>query len=839
MTDRDTEAFLGSSADVTGKGHSSVQAYTGDFNVSYAADAVDPNAGTEDEGRAQVSGFTFDPTTAVNTTTDVITLGSAHGYRTGDALVYSDGMDTQGIDIASSDPDRLEEGQTYYVIADDTDSTLSGTQLKLAETEEDALEGVAIDLTSTSGLSHTHELSDGTPMVPFMELSAPGNQLDSSANTDFNDDGTADMTEDSTRMNQDRSATATMTAVRGVAVTAINKVDVETIGVSGGGAGLVAVNVGGEASALLVDTKAYVAEGAQVNTNTLDSPHSDQSVLVAAGSDTSLLGVAAAVSVAGKVSVSPGVDVAVIDSDTRAFIDDTAVVEAERDVQVVAVTKTDSLTVAAGVAGAGLVGVGVAAGVAVVTTNTEAWIGDDTTDTMGATVRAGGNVLVSADDSTQTLEISGSLGLGFGAVGVGAGASITVVNKTTEAYIGHHSTVDAKGNSGTLSGILDGSNTSTGFGTEASGETDVESGDAEFDFRGVAVQATSSEDIYQAGASAGGGLFAGVAGGVTVEVVDSDTTAYIGASTLINSNNGGTQHTDQSVNVTAANDLQVFTFAGAVGIGIAGVAGGVDVGVVRNDTIAYIGNSANVRAARDVDVNSLTRQELDNIAVSVGGGGAAISNSLVVWSLGSDNEFDSTYSYEEENVDDGTTTTQSETPINRNDVAMTLSTQDQANNGQEGNAGAAFATNLEGYSTTDENGAEDDTPDNTHLMGTNMAAAGATLRANSSDTLLTDALAGEEVGGTSAYIGNNATITVGGDVNVRADGRLDVFTIVGAVSLGATAVGGSMAIIVNDAHTESFIADGVTINAGTGADDDVRVRAGYHDDWEGFAVAGS
>ena len=48
------------------------------------------------------------------------------------------------------------------------------------------------------------------------------------------------------------------------------------------------------------------------------------------------------------------------------------------------------------------------------------------------------------------------------------------------------------------------------------------------DIQGVAVQATSAEDVFSIGAAGSFGLFLGLSGGVSVGVINSDTSAWIG-----------------------------------------------------------------------------------------------------------------------------------------------------------------------------------------------------------------------------------------------------------------------------------------------------------------------
>ncbi|HUU83030.1 MAG TPA: hypothetical protein VM243_05950, partial [Phycisphaerae bacterium] len=806
VVDKTTEAFLGPNADVTGKGGGSgVTTHTGQFAVGSVADS-----GSEDFGEVPAATIT-----EVGQANDTIRFDEPHGFATGQAVIYTKGTSDVGIEGGG----KLEDGQTYYVIAEDTDNTLDSATIKLAATDEDAHEGKAIDL-APSTLSGTHSLTDGIPSVPNGDVTAPGQQLQSGANTNFDNEGGNDLAPDEdTQTKQRTSVAGTQAGFKGVAVTAVNQDDIETIAISGGGAGTVAVNIGGSVCVITNNTSAYVAGGAKVNkdTDTTDGTTSDQSVLVAAGNDLYHMGIGGAISIAGTVAVTPGADVTVITNNTKAYVDDGALVKAEKDIAVVANSSEDVLSIAAGVGGSGTVGIGVAASVIVIDNTTYAYIGC----TTGATASAGGNILVSATDTTETFVVAGSLGVGFGAAGIGGAASVAVINKDTRAFVGSYATVDAKGNGGYLTGILDGSNTAAGFGAEAQ-------------FRGLAVQAQSSEDLFAIGASAGGGFYAGLAGGVAVEVIDSDTQAYIGQGAQVNQDTEN-EHPGQAVNVSAANRLSVFALGGGLGLGAAGVAGGVDVGIIRNDTTAYIGDDAVVEARHDVDVNALSSKDIDSYAFSLGGGLVGISGSVSVWSIGS--ELKCKYSYEEKDQDTGQTSSQSDEPLKQNDLKYTLSSQDDKDSGKEGDPGAAFAANLLKYDATDQNGEEDDTPDNTQLLAAKTSEAAAHVDDNTSDTLLSDSTSGSsgtETAGTTAYVGVDATVHAGNDVNIRATDRLEFDVIVGSAALGGLSLGGSVAVLNVNSNVEAFISEKATVGAGH----DVLVHAGSVEDLYGLGISG-
>jgi Ca2+-binding RTX toxin-like protein len=417
--------------------------------------------------------------------------------------------------------------------------------------------------------------------------------------------------------------------------------------------------------------------------------------------------------------VAAGADVTVVTNTTLAYIDDDATVGATRDVVVQANAREDYLTVAAG-GGGGLVGVGGAVSVLVSDATTHAYIGNDATSfANGAQVSAGGNVLVSAVSDTETLTVTGAVSIG--AVGVGGSVTVTTIEKDTQAWIGDWAQVKAGGEDGTLEGIYTGVNDTGGFTQNNA-------------FRGVAVQADSSEDTFVVSATASGGVYFGLAGGVSVNVIDSDTTAFIGDNARINQppetlfnpaavsvagdtislgvghglrtgdavvygNGGGTSigglthgatyyvidmgggnirlasslanaqagtainfsgagtgsghrltspaNAGQSVSVAAVNDFDAFSFAGGLALGFVGIGGGVDVGVVRNDTTAFIAGGAQVGARGDVDVNALASRDIDTVAIAAAGGAVAAAGSVTVWSIG--DAVSSTYQVEQRN----------------------------------------------------------------------------------------------------------------------------------------------------------------------------------------------
>src|SRR5207249_2730750 len=146
-------------------------------------------------------------------------------------------------------------------------------------------------------------------------------------------------------------------------------------------------------------------------------------------------------------------------------------------------------------------------------------------------------------------------------------------------------------------------------------------------------------DVFGLAPAIGGG-FVGVAGGVGVTVMNVTTKAFVGPSSKVNCD--GTLNCDnpaagangaQSVNVSAVDFFKSLTVAGGAAGGFVGVAGGVDIGVADSSVQAYIGAGSKVRAASDVEVNAVSRKEVQSYALSIGGGAVGVAASVSVWTV--------------------------------------------------------------------------------------------------------------------------------------------------------------------------------------------------------------
>ncbi len=757
LINKTIEAFVGDDTVITALGQTpGLNADTGQFTVSFVPDFINP-------------------ANDVHSGNDTITFSAGHNFTTGDAVIYRNGG---GADIGG-----LTNEDEYFVIV------LDANTIQLAATKTDALAGTPIiDLDASVATGAQHSLS------ALGEVKAPPSTSGNSQNADANGDGQSELTD--AALTGQRTASAQTQFFKGLAVTATNQDDIETIAVSGGFGVVGSVNIGGSVHILNVTTNAFIGDGARVNENNTGAD-SAQTVRVVAGNDYYHLGIGG-VGAGGVVfAVAPGADVSVVTLNTQAHIGDDAHVQARRDVQVVAHADEDVLSITAGLAVSGAVSISGAVSVLTLDATTFAWIGD------GAIVTADGNVLVSSRDDTQVNMIAASAGVGIYIGGGGHSVGVMILNKDTRSWIGASATVDAKGQAGDLT-VFDGGITSS-FSTE--------------NIRGVAVQSSSSEDVLNIAPAGGGGLFFGVAGGVTVTLIDSDTKAFIGALADINTDRSNVNNL-QSVNVSAANAVDVLTIAGGHAVGIGALAGGVDIGRVENDTTASIGSGSNVHASRDVDVNALSLKDVNSFALSLGVGGVALAGSVSVWSLGS--MFDPSYS-------DGANSANSL----QGDANINAQTSDAFAGQEAEKTHSPISLQLGNYE--DGSGNPSVATESTRQLGSGLQQATSAISGQApTQQRVTNAVNTTTATppGTSAFIDGSAVIVAGGDINVRALEDIGFDALAGGAVFGVVGIGASVVVADVSSNTLAYASGTLTANG------DINVIAGLTSDLETTALAG-
>ncbi|MCA9199958.1 MAG: hypothetical protein KDA87_20605, partial [Planctomycetales bacterium] len=609
---------------------------------------------------------------------------------------------------------------------------------------------------------------------------------------DANQDGGSDTNDPS--LTGQRTLTHVMQDnFRGLSVTATNRDDVETYTASLAISGVAGVAVSAGVNVINANTTAFVGQAAVINQDT-SSGHELQSVNVAAGDDFHHVAVTGSLS-GGVVGVSPAVGVTVLENTTRAYLDSDVQVNAREDVSVRALGSEDILLVGAGFA-AGTVGLSGVVDVLSVDNEVTALIGSD------ANVSVDGDILVLAEDHSDIDVISGAVSAGT--VGIGASIGVMKVTKSTNAVVDANASLDAKGQGPAMVDVLTGDKLGDGDGL------------GRMSAQGVIVQAESSEDLFHLAVAGGAGVV-GVAGGVAVTVIDSDTSAKINDGAWINQGDAKNVFgPNQGVFVNAANDLRGTSFAGGIAGGLAGVSGAVDVGIVRSDTLADVGDNVQLSAAEDVGIHAVGIKDWQGFTFSVSGGFAAINAAISVWTIGTEIETD----YQNE---DGQSSTATEGEGGQQ------ADQDAANKAENGHS--QTATMLHAFDD-DEGNANNSSQKQVGSITSN--AANRISTASPSSQAIMDAIADDADAGTTANVGQSTLVQAGRHIDVTAVEDLEFNAAVGGFSAGVAGVGASVGIVNSAANTTATVEG--TLQAGPNGN--VHVTAHLDQDQQTITLAG-
>lgn len=580
--------------------------------------------------------------------------------------------------------------------------------------------------------------------------------------------------------------TPTTASYRGLVVTATAVDDVETVTASGAVGGTIGFTLAGSIYLLGNTTRAAIGAGAKVN-DVNAGAGSEQQVLVGAGYHLAHLGAAGAASGGGSVGAGVGGNVSMSSNATEATIGN-ATVRAARDIIVSAAAHEEILTLGVGLGVGGVAGIA-GSFVALVLDNTTL-----ATVAAGATLDAGGNVIVSAIDVTESDNVVGSVGIGFKG-GVGASVGVVLVTKDTEAAIGNNATIDAKGNGGDFAALAGGF--TNGFTTAAR--------------RGVIVQAGSREELLNVAVSGAGGLFVGVAGGIEVDTVTAKTIAAIGANANINQNNAGA-NAAQDVVVVAVQSLDELAVGGGLGIGAVGIAGGVSAGVFKYDTKALIGDGTKTKATDDIVVSAVGERTIESVVVSSGAGVVGVAGAVAVYSMGTGPD----------SGDSNNLNTQGGGSSAQGFAGDQL--QGQSGNSQS-DGSAKFLNEVSGSLGSATDGAD------TAKAQAGFTRAGTRLRGAANGKTIN--LSATNAQGTVAQIGVGGTTDAGDSVLVSARETIVAFMTAGSSASGAASVGGSVIVLT--------IADNVQASLGgdVKAGGKISVLANYDATVNGFAFGGS
>ncbi len=426
-------------------------------------------------------------------------------------------------------------------------------------------------------------------------------------------------------------------------------------------------------------------------------------------------------------------------ADTKAHVDGGAKVTG-KNVRVGASHTTDIkyATIAGGLAGSAAINGAV--GVNVLDTKTHAYTGEAAELTATGTGDTDG-ISITASDETKLHGGNGGAAIGFVGGGAGLALAVTNINKDTEAYAGKAAKLDAKGQ--------------------------------------VSLDARNTEDLFNLSLQAAGGSYVGLAGATNVMNLTAITKAYTDTGVEINQREGYGKTGAKDVSVTAAHEVKEMqnTVTAASGSGGASVGAAVDVGNIKTQTNAFLGDRNKVASGGSVTVEAKDNMHgIMSNAISAAIGSFGLAGSISVYSVGS------TMSKEDQETLSGKASENGET------------------------VGFDSWVNEELANINKDTGKAIDAYD-TKSLDEVKSSLKTTFASEAPST------AGEK--GTLAKIGNGTAIDAAGDVTVKADDTLSMQNIMGSLSGSAVAsVGASVSVLHTDTQTKALVDKAATVTAG-------------------------
>ena len=471
---------------------------------------------------------------------------------------------------------------------------------------------------------------------------------------------------------------------------------------------------------------------------------------------------AGAGSLGGSGTVGIGLSNATVSmsADTKAHVDGGAKVTG-KNVRVAADHTTDITyaTIAGGLAGTAAINGAV--GVNVLDTKTKAYTEDNTELTATGTADTDG-IAITASDATKLH--GGNGGASIGAAGGGAGLALSVMNltKDTEAYAGKAAKLDAKGQ--------------------------------------ISLAAQNSEDIFNLSLQAAGGSYAGLAGATNVMNLTAITKAYTDTGVEINQKAGYGKDGSKDVSLTATHEVKEMknTVTAASGSGGASVGAAVDVGNIKTQTNAFLGDGNKVAAGGSVTVEAKDNMhDIMSNAISAAIGFVGLSGSISVYNVGS------TMSPEDQKTLSGQTSENGET------VGFDSWVNEELAKINEGTGKAVGAYDT---ASLDE------------------------VKSSLGKTFVSEAPSSAGEKGTLAKIGSGSVIDAAGDVKVHADDTLSAQNIMGSLSGSAAAsAGASVSVLNTDTQTKALVDKAATVTAGK----DLAISAKAAHDFKEYIVGAS
>ena len=440
-----------------------------------------------------------------------------------------------------------------------------------------------------------------------------------------------------------------------------------------------------------------------------------------------------------------------VSTDTKAYIGQQSEVTDAGDVSVTAKDETELNTIAGSGAASGNTGVGLTAAVEVVDKKVSASVGD------GANV-TGDTLTVKADNTSSSVTIAAGLGAG-GTVGLAGAASETFVTHTTDAHVGKNTQVSAVNGvdilahsnftQGATAGSVGGGGT-VGVGisnatVSLNAVTKAYADDGAVISGGnqVKISADHATNLTYATVAGGVGGTVGVSGNAAVNIIDTETKAYTGKSSALSADEAG-----DGISITASDTTELHGGNGGAAIGISGGGAGVAVGVtnLKKNTSAYADQNAKLDSKGQVAISAKNTEDIDNVTVQVAGGTyAGLAGAVNVMNLSA-----STKAYTDTGVQ-----------IN------------QANK-----AGGRYGGNVSVKAD--------------HNLNMTSAVGGAAASGGASGGAAVDVANIKTQ--TNAYIGDSNTIDTKGDVSASAKDEVTLNSHAYAASIGAVGLSGSISV---------------------------------------------
>lgn len=440
-----------------------------------------------------------------------------------------------------------------------------------------------------------------------------------------------------------------------------------------------------------------------------------------------------------------------VSTDTKAYIGQQSEVTDAGDVSVTAKDETKLNTIAGSGAASGNTGVGLTAAVEVVNKKASAIVGDDAKVT-------GSSLTVKAENTSSSVTSAAGLGVG-GTAGLAGAASETFVNQETDAHVGKNANVTVEkgakilANSNFTQGATAGS--VGGGGTVGIGISNAtvslhavtkayaDDGAVISGGNQVKISADHTTNLTYATVAGGVGGTVGVSGNAAVNIIDTETKAYTGKSSALSADEAG-----DGISITASDTTELHGGNGGAAIGISGGGAGVAVGVtnLKKNTSAYADQKAKLDSQGQVAISAKNTEDIDNVTVQVAGGTyAGLAGAVNVMNLSA-----STKAYTDTGVQ-----------IN------------QANK-----AGGRYGGNVSVKAD--------------HNLKMTSAVGGAAASGGASGGAAVDVANIKTQ--TNAYIGDSNTIDTKGDVSASAKDEVTLNSQAYAASIGAVGLSGSISV---------------------------------------------